>query len=110
MIRICSSISLLIIKPKLRATLYEHSWFGLLQFASLSHTLVFPDCLASTQDSTTAPIPSAGRRAPVVGTVVSVSCRQQGVDAAQGKVAKGTISMPATTMTGEARVEDTRGS
>ena len=86
------------------------SWFGLLQFASLSHTLVFPDCLASTQDSTTAPIPSAGRRAPVVGTVVSVSCRQQGVDAAQGKVAKGTISKPATTTTGEARVEDTRGS
>jgi len=45
-----------------------------------------------------------------VGTVVSVSCRQQGVDAAQGKVAKGTISKPATTTTGEARVEDTRGS
>jgi len=42
--------------------------------------------------------------------VVSVSCRQQGVDAAQGKVAKGTISKPATTTTGEARVEDTRGS
>ena len=41
--------------------------------------------------------PSAGRRAPVLGTVVSVSCRQQGVDAAQGKAAKGTSSKPATT-------------
>ena len=73
------------------------SWFMLLQFASLSRTLVFPDRLASTQDSTTAPIPSAGRRAPVVGTVVSVGCKQQGVDAAQGKAAKGTSSKPATT-------------
>ena len=82
----------------------------LLQFASLSRTLVFPDRLASTQDSTTAPIPSTGRRAPVVGTVVSVGCKQQGVDAAQGKAARAQAASQQQQRTGEAKVEETRGS
>jgi len=86
------------------------SWFMLLQFASLSRTLVFPDRLASTQDSTTAPIPSAGRRAPVVGTVVSVGCKQQGVDAAQGKAARAQAASQQQQRTREEKVEETMGS
>ena len=43
-------------------------------------------------------------------TVVSVGCKQQGVDAAQGKAARAQAASQQQQQTGEEKVEETRGS
>ena len=43
-------------------------------------------------------------------TVVSVGCKQQGVDAAQGKAARAQAASQQQQRTGEEKVEETRGS